>query len=245
MRLNRWCAWLLLFFAQSSQAAFDSDFYHKRYNLPDVYTKLVDNRGNGHEDLYGTRNFREVLNGVLYRGGGNNAFHRDPALKRANSNPLPIDGFTNLCEEGFRTVVYLYATNFDKVPQAVDCNSVRGPHRLPYDQMTAVSRYREILEKIFVAIHDPAKAPVYVHCWNGWHASGMISAMSLRQFCGYSAADTLAYWTKNTDGTDDGSYEGIKRRIREFQPYPDLLISPAIQAKICPTLAADLAAGVH
>src|SRR5262245_4773224 len=101
----------VLFFPLLSHAAFDSDFYHQRYGRTDVYSKVVDNHGDGFEDLYGLRNVREVLKGVLYRGGGNNLYHRDPAMRRDNRNPLPDDGVTNLCEEGFHQAIYLYPTN--------------------------------------------------------------------------------------------------------------------------------------
>jgi hypothetical protein len=80
--------------------------YQTRYPLTDIYMKLIDNYGNGYDLLYGTRNVRTVLNGVLYRGGANNYFHK--TNPRNNMNPLPEDGLDHLCEEGFSTSVYLY-----------------------------------------------------------------------------------------------------------------------------------------
>ena len=62
-------------------------------------TKIVDNRGDGFDDLYGTRNLRPILHGVAYRGGANNYYHK--TNKRKNNNPLPKDGLQNLCTEGF------------------------------------------------------------------------------------------------------------------------------------------------
>ena len=50
--------------------------YKLRYKVNCVQDKITDNRGNGFEDLYGTRNFRVILHGVAYRGGGNNYYHR-------------------------------------------------------------------------------------------------------------------------------------------------------------------------
>jgi hypothetical protein len=45
-----------------------------------------------------------------------------------------------------------------------------------------ISKARVLLETIFAAIKDSEMGPIYMHCWNGWHASGYISALSLRQF---------------------------------------------------------------
>jgi hypothetical protein len=226
----------LIFAAQFSYAAFDSQFYHHRYGRTDVYSKVVDNKGNGFEELYGTRNVREVLKGVLYRGGGNNLYHRDPSKRRDNRNPLPMDGVINLCEEGFHNAIYLYSTNFDKAPPQTDCSSIRGQNRLIYEQLGFMGKTREILERVHAGVVNPAKAPVYVHCWNGWHASGFIGALSVRQFCGVGPNEAEAYWIKNTDGTDDGSYKTHKKLIREFVPYNDLKVDAATQARICPRL---------
>lgn len=227
---------LAVLFSPLSHAAYDSDFYHQRYGRTDVYSKLVDNHGDGYENLYGLRNVREVLKGVLYRGGGNNLYHRDPNMKRENQNPLPLDGEMNLCEEGFRTGIYLYPTNYSKNPPTMDCNSIRGNNRLSYEQLGFMSKTRTILEKIHAAILDPAMGPIYVHCWNGWHASGYIGAFALKQFCGVSGSDAVKYWIKNADGTDDGSYEEHKKRIRDFVPYTDLNIDSSAQARVCPGL---------
>lgn len=232
MRLSYLAQAGLMLFSLCANAAFDGAFYHQRYGLNNIYDKVVDNHGNGREELYGVRNFREVLKGVVYRGGANNLYHRDHP--RDNSNPLPTDGLNNLCEEGFQNAVYLYAKNFDKAPPRVQCHSIRGENRLHYSQLHFIEQSRAILELMHDAILDPSKGPVYVHCWNGWHASGMVSAFALRQFCGFSGNQAVAYWTRNADGTDHGGYESIKRRIRDFRPYSDLQIDAATRARICP-----------
>ena len=85
--------------------------YINRYNLNCLNDKLVDNRGEGYDSLYGTRNFRPILHGIAYRGGANNYYHKQN--KRNNKNPMPMDGLENLTEEGFSKVMYLYTTNFD------------------------------------------------------------------------------------------------------------------------------------
>jgi hypothetical protein len=211
-------------------------FYQQRYPLKNDTTKLVDNYGRGYEDLYGTRNFRVVLNGVMYRGGANNDFNRNG--KRANHNPLPNEGLKNLCEEGFSQSVYLYTTNFKTAPPVTNCKSARNEQwSLKYTQLSPYkdAEIRKMLELVYNTIFDSSKGPVYMHCWNGWHASGMISAMALRQFCGITSAQALQYWTRNTDGHyTNPAYADEKELVRKFQPYPDLKISSQLQQELCP-----------
>lgn len=213
---------------------FGSDFYHDHYRLQDPYVKLVDNYGNGYEALYGVRNFREVLKGILYRGGANNFYNKNK--KRNNRNPLPDEGLKHLCQEGFHVGVYLYATNYKTAKPTYDCSSLRGPNHFEYLQIDPKSKPYDILKLVYAAIFNPNNGPVYVHCWNGWHASGMISALALRQFCGVSGDAAAAYWVRDTDGNKISNAEQIKATIRQFVPYSDLSISPSLQAQICPAL---------
>ena len=66
-------------FAQNDSVKIDDSgfkYYKNLYGAECVQEKITDNQGNGFEDLYGTRNFRVILHGVAYRGGGNNYYHR-------------------------------------------------------------------------------------------------------------------------------------------------------------------------
>ena len=222
----------------ASPPAVDSlDYYDQRYALDDPFQKRIDNHGNGFDALYGTRNFREVLKGVAYRGGANNKWHRD--ARRDNRNPLPDDGLQNLCAEGFGRSFYLYRTNFSLAPQHVECASRRGgTNRIDYLQRSPnhPDEAYDVLQAVHETIADQGRGPVYVHCWNGWHASGLMAAQILRQFCGYSADEAVAYWDRNTDGhNSEPKYERIRQRIRDFEPYPEFAISDAEAARICPT----------
>lgn len=217
------------------------ELHQDRYPLKDTNVKLVDNRGNGYEALYGTRNVRAVLNGVMYRGGANNAYNKYGT--RANSNPLPTLGLTNLCKEGFANAVYLYTTNYSTAPKSLDCASnlsaLGGPakNHIDYKQLNAstASGIKAIFDLVYASIKDPARGPVYVHCWNGWHASGLSAALALRQFCGFSAAAAEAYWQLNTDGTAiDSQYTNIRERIRTFVPLSGYTISAEMKKEICP-----------
>jgi hypothetical protein len=217
----------------------DVQAFHKKFGLDNAVEKLTDNRGNGFAGLYGTRNFRLVLDGVLYRGGANNMFHK--LFKRHNHNPLPADGLQNLCQQGFDTAIYLYSLNFKTAPQTTSCRRPDGQiQTLNYLQINPFKPegLSKILELVHSRIMAKSDGPIYSHCWNGWHASGFVAASSLRQFCGVTAQDAIAYWDLATDGVNkDPIYEKVRAKIRSFKPDPRLLISPEIQRQICPSLS--------
>ena len=213
-----------------------TEHYDRRYGLADADQKKTDNRGEGFDALYGTRNFRVVLKGVVYRGGANNKWHRTEP--RSNANPLPDDGLQNLCVEGFRHSYYLYDTNFDSAPDRVTCETaMNSDHSLRYFQMSSIddSQTYELLGAVYETIKDPSLGPVYIHCWNGWHASGRVAAKILRQFCGLSPEEAVEYWDSNTDGNNlEKKYESIRNDIREFSPYPEFEITEKEAALVCP-----------
>jgi hypothetical protein len=225
-------------FAHASTGGFDLrsqvEEYKLRYGLRDTDSKLVDNHGDGYEDLYGVRNFRVVLHGVYYRGGANNAFNKNG--KRSNTNPLPNEGLKHLCEQGFSDALYLYSDNFDTAKKSTSCKTVEGePSKLTYSQKTALtaSNEHDLLKIVFDHIKGTRTGPLYAHCWNGWHASGFVAAASLRQFCGWTASAADKYWVRNTDGNEAGM-QAIRKRIKNFKPYSDLKISADEKALICP-----------
>lgn len=210
------------------------DFYKQRYNLKDPYTKLVSNTGNGDDNLYGVRNFRVVLHGIYYRGGANNVFNKYGV--RGNSNPLPDVGLKNLCEEGFSEADYLYPTNYASAPHSVHCTNVqRQDVDFKYLQVTSLTsgNERKILTQVWNHIKGKIPGPMYAHCWNGWHASGYAAAITLKQFCGWSADQADAYWVKNTDGVSIG-YDSVRKKVRDFQPFTDLKITAEEKNLICP-----------
>ncbi|WP_413291262.1 hypothetical protein [Bdellovibrio sp. HCB337] len=226
------------FFVKAETASPSAIYYQQRYPLKNVNDKLVDNHGNGYENLYGVRNFRAVLNGVVYRGGANNDYNKYG--KRDNNNPLPRVGLENLCEEGFETAVYLYSKNYEKAPKTVACKNIfdqtqkldyvqKSPHLYDKD-------VRAILSIIHQRLQDETdKRPIYLHCWNGWHASGLISAMVLRQFCDYSSDQAVKYWDRNTDGVNKKvRHDRFRQKVRAFKPDPNMKIDDDVKARVCP-----------
>lgn len=220
----------------------DYIFYKTRYKETDLMYKITDNRGDGFDSLYGTRNMRPILHGVAYRGGANNYYHKYD--KRKNQNPLPYDGISGLCKEGFSASVYLYRQNFEESPMGDTCNCVDGAYNkmdyYQYDYYDSVHVYK-MLELTYNSIVDPEVGPVYLHCWNGWHASGYISAVILKQFCGYSDWDAVNYWDLGTDGANTSPrYQHQRERIKDFVPYPQFIISDSLQDCHCPPMPENI-----
>jgi hypothetical protein len=93
------------------------------------------------------------------------------------------------------------------------------------------SEVRSVLESLHRIIQE-GRGAMYVHCWYGVHASGYIAAVALMQFCGFSPEAAVEYWNSNVAASI--RYEKVQNMIRAFKPYPDLEISPGLQARVCP-----------
>lgn len=229
-------------FAVEGKFRLDHKFYKERYGETDLMYKVTNNKGDGFDSLYGTRNLRPVLHGVAYRGGANNYFHKTD--KRKNQNPLPLDGMHGLCQEGFSAAVYLYRNNFEESPLGDTCTCVDESwnkfdyYQLDYYDSTHVY---EMLKLTYLAATEPEVGPVYMHCWNGWHASGFISAVILKQFCGYSSWDAVNYWDLGTDGANTSPrYQKQRERIKDFKPYPEFMIPDSLQSCLCPPMPENI-----
>lgn len=222
-------AFSLADFSLASQVA----KYKKLFPLEDVYKKQTDNKGNGYDSLYGTRNFRVVLHGIYYRGGANNKFNKH--LKRDNQNPLPQEGLENLCKQGFSEAMYFYKDNYDKSEKIVSCGQEQ---KLEYLQLASLKSENEraILTQVYKHIKGEIPGPLYGHCWNGWHASGYAATINLMQFCDWDNKKALNYWRKNTDGNDTKEYQHVMNKIEKFKRFEDknLQISNEEKKLICP-----------
>ena len=218
------------------------DFYKKRYVESDLMYKITDNKGNGFDSLYGTRNMRPILHGVAYRGGANNYYHLTD--KRSNHNPLPNDGMDNLCAEGFSAGIYLYQENFETAPLADTCACLnKDTNTFHYYQKDYFDdrHVHDMVEMVYKSATNDTVGPVYLHCWNGWHASGFIAAVILKQFCGYSNFDAVNYWDLGTDGANTSPrYQTQRERIKAFQPYPEFVIADSLKACLCPPMPKNI-----
>ena len=221
------------FSQNDSLSVVENDFiyYKDLYGVECVQEKITDNKGNGFEELYGTRNFRVILHGVAYRGGGNNYYHRSD--KRNNKNPLPMDGLKNLLDNGFSTSVYLYNENFEIAPPFLV--NKENKDTLMYYQLGGnnKSELDSILMFAYNSIINKDAGPIYLHCWNGWHQSGFVSAVLLKQFCDFNTESSLHYWEDCADNWTRG-YDRIRDAIRDFQPIDRYNIPKEISDVICP-----------
>ncbi len=220
----------------------NSDFYKKRYKETDLMFKVTDNKGNGFDSLYGTRNMRPILHGVAYRGGANNYYHK--LDKRNNHNPIPLDGMHGLCQEGFSKGIYLYRENFEESPLGDTCNCIDSTlNKLEYEQRDYYDSLHvyDMLKSTYEAATKSEVGPVYLHCWNGWHASGFIAAVILKQFCDFSDWDAVNYWDLGTDGANTSPrYQTQRERIKKFQSYPEFEISDSLKNCLCPPLPENI-----
>jgi len=232
--------YILFFLFQWMLAHAENDyknFYINRYDQPNFSKKMTDDKGNGFKELYGTRNFRSVLKGIYYRGGANNTHLKKDS--RSNSNPLTTMGLTNLCKEGFQSAIYLYKTGFEKAPKSIQCQGIRGNNTIEYLQLNAfqLKERTEILQLIhqkLLSTGPENRGPIYIHCWNGWHASGLIAALSLRQFCDYTGLMAIQYWDDLTDGNNkDPRFKSVRKIISDYKIDPKLSISVDLKKDIC------------
>jgi LysM repeat protein len=210
------------------------------FGLDSVQTKLVNNKGLGPDSLLGLRNMRVVLHDILYRGGSNNFYRREAEPKTYNSHPLPSWGIDNLRKAGFGGAIYLYSKNFGTdYPEPV----LDSLFDLGFNYSCQPDLNRDVVftffEEINTLIQAEKKEPLYIHCWNGWHQSGMLSAFTLMQFCGLTNQQALKYWEQNTDGAYKG-YPHVKSEILKFNSFDEFKTDSITRARICPCMSESI-----
>ena len=209
--------------------------YKQLYSNSCLQDKITNNFGDGYESLYGTRNFRVVLHGIAYRGGANNYYHK--SNKRDNKNPLPIDGLHNLLSNGFSSSIYLYPENFDTSPSFIENeeNNIMNYYQIRGDTLPELDSILNIVYNSI--IYD--RGPVYLHCWNGWHQSGYISAILLKQFCDFDSKMSISYWESCADSWTLG-YDKVRDRINNFKKIEKYRIPQSLSKEICPCNSIDV-----
>ena len=155
----------------------------------------------------------------------------DPILA---SGPLPKSAIQKLCGEGFSTVGYLYPRGFQNRSSSCQWNgrpNTTNYVAMPYLGMRSV---KATLQLIHDHIEGTDHRPTLVHCYNGWHASGWLSALALRQFCGLSGHDAWNYWISTAAwGAGHASEQRICKSLHSFSPDPTLKISEANRQILC------------
>jgi len=166
-----------------------------------------------------TRALKTVIPGLIYRGGG-----------AGGKVPLTQEALKGLCEAGFSLAVYGYTEGFRGTQQIQCTNSISGQQNtLTYiaGEASKLAFERDVINRIQTVVANRNAGPVFVHCWNGDHASGELASFSLRQFCGWSGPAATAYWSRNQHGAAPIS------RIGKFNPNPALGIAREDRAVLC------------
>ena len=146
---------------------------------------------------------------------------------------MPSWGLKQLSDVGFDKAVYLYSHNFEYwYPQArLDSLEEEG---FEYICRPKLDNYLDdYLQDVMDRANDTTSGAMYIHCWNGWHQSGLLSAYTLMQFCDYSNYEALKYWETCTDGNYRG-FSKVKSRIRDYKPSDKYYFTEEQQKKYCP-----------
>ena len=166
--------------------------------------------------FHGIRDFREVMPKALYRGGANNGH-----------GPLTQDQLKALCEDDIGIAIYLYTTGFQG-NSTTQCS--KG--KLDYiDEGWEGAGRTAVHKQIYDTIKNHGK-PIFVHCWNGIHATGAIAATALIQFCKVPPQQAVEYWKVGV--APKVQYPKVIQSILNFHPDPRLDLTPEEQSEYCP-----------
>jgi hypothetical protein len=201
--------------------------------------------------FYGLRNLRSILNGIAFRGGANNVYNYIFG-PRENENPLPEIALKNLCIQGFSKAVYLYSKNFEG-PYRVSCKTEDNQsNTLEYIRLRPEKAFNEeepdlndleaLIKMTYEKITTNAShaKPIYLHCYNGWHASGRAAALLLEQFCDADPSVAISYWIANARQSYSDAYRVIWRQLLIFDklkntaPFNKYKIDAVTKSRICP-----------
>jgi hypothetical protein len=171
------------------------------------------------------KDYKEAMPGVLLRGGSRGA------------RALSEEQLQRLCEDGVGHAIYTYDTGFKQAPARTCIRKDGKPGRIEYSYFRFLDSagISASMKAIHNSIINPAAGSVFVHCWNGWHASGEIAAMALKQFCDYTDEQAISNWKENIgDKGNLPNYGRVLARIRNFQPDAQLRIGLQAQRSVCP-----------
>tara|TARA_Y100000589_G_scaffold331600_1_gene385842 strand:- start:1466 stop:2500 length:1035 start_codon:yes stop_codon:yes gene_type:complete len=219
----------------------EENFYLKfdEFGFSSIENRMVDNKGRGDERFNGVRNFRVVLYDLLYRGGGNNLHLKDTIPKYYLWNPMPLYALRQLKEQGFNQATYLYAHNFEYWYPPNRLDSLKSENFTYKCEPKPYSYLSTFFDEVMNRANKLDSGKMLIHCWNGWHQAGMLSAFTLMQFCDYSNEDALKYWETCTDGNHKG-YKVVKDRILNYKRDTALSFTDLQKDQYCPCLDIEL-----
>lgn len=196
----------------------------------DLRTRLVDRAGQGPDAKPSVFvNMRAVLPGLVFRSGVNPAY--SPPVK----SPLSSSAMNVACATGFDKAYFLYDK---RIPEPLaQCVRDGRPAQLSYFKATVTvgSTGRDVvLGAIHAAIMSGERHPILLQDIGGRHAAGYISAIVLRQFCGMSADQAVAYYDATDDDDSRKNGQELVRKIKCFTPLAHFSIPAATKMKVCP-----------
>lgn len=219
----------------------EENFYLKYddFGFSSIENRMVDNKGRGDERFNGVRNFRVVLYDLLYRGGGNNLHLKDTIPKYYLWNPMPLYALRQLKDQGFNQATYLYAHNFEYWYPEKRLDSLKDENFTYKCEPKANLYLSTFFNEVMNRANKLDSGKMLIHCWNGWHQAGMLSALTLMQFCDYSNETALKYWETCTDGNHKG-YRRVKENILNYQRDTSLSFTELQKDQYCPCLEVEL-----
>ena len=203
------------------------------FGFSSIENRMVDNKGRGDKRFSGVRNFRVVLYDILYRGGGNNLHLKDTIPKYYLWNPMPLYSLRQLQSQGFNQATYLYSHNFEYWYPKYRLDSLKDA-KFNYKCEPKLDIYlKAFFGEVMVRANKQDTGKMIIHCWNGWHQAGMLSAFTLMQFCGYTNEQALKYWETCTDGNHKG-YSKVKEKIINYTKDPFYSFNSLQKERHCP-----------
>lgn len=192
------------------------------------------------------KNVREVIPGLFYRfGAGRNkakARYRHNAWGM-NRNPIleQRSDAKHLCKLGY-THVFRANGNVPRDKREFKCPDGR---KIKYLRVVVTSSpkaaMRSVQKNVLPVFYDclrkkkknpNTKCKMAVHCTDGMHRAGAVSAMLLRQICGDSGNEAFQYWSDRQVGWG-GNYKEHRRkysaRINNYKPSP---IPPDLKSEV-------------
>ena len=158
------------------------------------------------------KNSQDLLGGLLTRAGNSKQ-------QQLNDQQLKM-----LCEQGYTNAYFLYD---GATARTVSCS--KGT--IKYS-----SQGTKNVKPIIANIYDGVKSGhrTFVHCHNGAHASGIVAAMALREFCDYSGDKAFNYWVQKakTNPLPEKNVGIIRGRLMNYQPF-GFDISASDKAALC------------
>ena len=196
----------------------------------DIYTSAVDNNGDGDMGLYGTRNFKMVLKGLLYRTGANNV--NDKTNPRELENPMPDIGLKNLCQKGVYETFALLPFGMDEAPKSLSCASLDdGEQRqMYYNHRSFWSPENRLLifRMIVLSAKYPSKGAIVLQDLDGSSVVGMMSAIALMQFCDWTTAEALTYFDKTNIRAEKSPQDNPANTPENTEEMKELITSQGV-----------------